>query len=212
MIPYYTDGLVTIYHGAAADVMATMTGPVDLVFTDPPYPMEFDSVWDDLATGAAKLLRSGGSLLTYLGHYQLPRVMSALTDAGLRYHWLCIQRNNGMMPRLFGKRVMVAFKPVLWFTQGPITGRSLMSDELSYVPKGITARKAMHVWGQPLSYLPILRLTEPGDLVLDPFMGSGTVLMAAKDAGRRAIGIEIEERHCEIAAKRCAQEVLGLVG
>jgi site-specific DNA-methyltransferase (adenine-specific) len=70
--------------------------------------------------------------------------------------------------------------------------------------------RAIHATQKPLRLMTaVLGLTPPGS-VLDPYVGTGTTVVAAKLLGRRAIGIEIDERHCERAARRCSQEVLGL--
>jgi site-specific DNA-methyltransferase (adenine-specific) len=81
-------------------------------------------------------------------------------------------------------------------------------------PFGIAATvpKVLHPSAKPVSLMRWVIGRCPLGTIIDPYMGSGTTLVAAKSLGRHAIGIEIEERYCETAANRCRQEVLGLVG
>lgn len=98
------------------------------------------------------------------------------------------------------------------FLIGPWPMRTCERSSVLHSSRGISATvtETGHPHTKPKGMLRDLLSFAPDGLVLDPFMGSGTTLRAAKDLGRRAIGIEIEERYCEIAAKRLAQGVLNL--
>src|SRR5215471_10936275 len=93
MIPYYSQDGIDIYHGDCRDVLPRLDGDsIDFVFTDPPYKRQFDHVWDAIADHVPRVMKSGASLMSYCGQYQLPRVLSAI-GRSLRYHWLCFQPN-----------------------------------------------------------------------------------------------------------------------
>lgn len=206
--PYYQDDSVTLYHGDARELLSQLP-TCSLVLTDPPYPAEFQDVWHPLGRDSEAILVPGGSLVTLCGHFQVPFVANELSRA-LRYWWIGGMYYDGSTPeKLPGKWVNIHWKPALWFIKGQRRDKRCPIDMVACR----ASDKGFHEWGQPLDWFTrwIGWLTDPGELVIDPFAGGGTTLRAAKDAGRRAIGIELDERTCEIAATRLSQEVLDLV-
>lgn len=208
MKPYYEDDAVRVFHGDARDVLPSLVAEsVGFVLTDPPYPEEFQHVWAPLGEESARLLVDGGSLVTLLGHFQVPFVCDALGKS-LRFWWMCGMRNTGPTCKFPGKWVDVQWKPALWYVKGQRRDKVCPTD----LTESERRDKDHHKWGQPTPWFSrwIAWLSQADELVLDPFMGAGTTLVAAKQQGRRAIGIDTDERACETAASRLAQEVLAL--
>lgn len=133
------------------------------------------------------------------GLWALPKCIEAMSD---RYKWvLCGYNKNGMTYGAIGYNNWI---PAVVGGSVPRKGKDAFEFTVG------RGNKTDHPCPKPLSFILYLvkRLSDEGQMVLDPFMGSGTTLRAAKDMGRKAIGIELEEEYCEIAVKRMAQEVL----
>lgn len=203
--PYYSDDLVTIYHGDAREVLPSLDVVARLIATDPPYDKGSEWAYPFLAEQAADVLTHDGALVSYVGVRQMPAAFAALMPV-LRYRWTLAVENHQSAP-IPGMWVLDEWKPILWFERKH-------NHQQRYLPTRLrgVASKEWHRWGQPSRQAAQLIdfLTAPEDLVLDPFLGGGTTLYAAKGLGRRGVGIDSDERACETAALRCSQETLGL--
>jgi len=223
--PYYQDDAVTIYHGDCREVMPilNMSG-VDAIATDPPY------------ASAAATATTGWSKSKYGGNWgdmSLVKLMAEATLAPLppehALWWFTDQHAHAaLVPILFRRyptvQTIVWDRDVLGMgagyrrqTEFVLHGRTLNAPPFTSRSERdlIRLRPPRRVSGHP-SEKPVdlmVKLLSPCEwkIVCDPYAGSGTTLVAAKLLGRHAIGIEIEEKYCEIAAKRMAQEILPLI-
>ena len=208
--PYYEDDAVTIYHGDCRDVLPEIEH--DAIVTDAPYgvDMQYASFEDSPANVRA--------LADWLAPYLLSSKRSAVFS-GVPQMWLWPQPkwvlawSYAPMTNEWSPWGYAQWQPVLVYGKDPF-----MATQRGPRPTVFThtrppdKRSNNHPCPKPFPVMTwaMGRTTLESDVVVDPFMGSGTTLKAAKDLGRRAIGIEIEERYCEVAAQRCAQEVLAV--
>jgi hypothetical protein len=164
---------------------------VDCIITDPPYPEGYLSVYASLAATAARVLKPGGSCFVMVGQSYLPDIIADLS-AYLTYHWtIAYMTPGGQSTQLWQRRVNTFWKPVLWFVKDEYKGEWIGDVAVS---KPNDNDKRFHHWGQSESGMADLvrRFSEPGHVILDPFVGGGTTGVVALDLGRMFIGCDVD--------------------
>ena len=172
----------------------------------------FEKWVDTWASSALRLVPEGGGIGVFIDWRNVACVIDAIQIAGWVYRGLTPwHKGSDLRPNKGWFRRNVEF--IVWGSAGPLeTGPTAQGDCWDgFFSARVNDGDKQHQTGKPLALLrQMLSVRPEWSSYLDPFMGSGTTLIAAKELGHRAIGIEIEERYCEIAAKRLAQEVLPL--
>jgi len=228
MRPYFDHDGITIYQGDAREILPEIPA-ADLVVTDPPYvfgiaSMEGKVGWADLMNSAcwyAVILREvqrivgvrEGAAWVFNSWRSFPVLARAAFEARWQIESLLVWDK-----RWIGPGGPNGLRPSYELTALFVTpGFSLVDRGLPDIwrekwvgakPTGHSAEKPVPLVGRMLDVSLQGRDRSTAPLVVDPFLGSGTTLVAAKQRGVRAIGIELEERWCEVAAKRLAQETL----
>lgn len=212
MTPYYADDLVELFHGDCREIAPSLAA--DAVVSDPPYGMGWNTNSSRFSGGQPSSRRRRGRGREDWGSVANDDEPFDPTP-WLTYPEVILWGANHFASRLPVGTTLVWIKRL-----EPAYGSFLSDAELAWMKggHGVYCRRDTslmshtgHRWHPTEKPLGLMRWCidkTKGDVILDPFMGSGTTLRAAKDAGRRAIGIDIEERYCEIAAKRLSQGVL----
>jgi site-specific DNA-methyltransferase (adenine-specific) len=229
MIPYYQRDGITIYCGDCLDILPGLTGMVDAIITDPPYGTNdgcgkvhkignelvvFDvGEWDkelplSWIKSAINILRSGCWITVFTDKLSVKTVWDELGKCGANgkqtFYW--VKTNPPPQPRdnfCSGiETAVVATKGVVkkWYGGG-------WYRNYFECPIVTNEDRTNHPTQKPIKIMSYLMsaITDKGDLILDPFMGSGTTLVAAQNEGRRAIGIELDDSYCAIAVDRLRQ-------
>lgn len=225
MQPYYDRDGIRIFHADCRDVLPSIDpATVALVLTDPPYGI---AVYTDGGPTTKNLPHMGTAKRTQRREKRPVYGDNEPFDPShiLRFPRLVLFGGN-----YYADKLPPARGWIVWdkregrgsdFTSDAELAWSNLSNRVrlySQMWRGMickgeeNGKERLHPTQKPVALMTWIleQWTQPGDLILDPYMGSGTTLVAAQRIGRRAIGIEIEERYCEIAVRRLQQAVLPL--
>lgn len=210
---YYQDGQVTLYHGDCLDVAEWLSA--DVLVTDPPYGMSFQSSWtterrpisnDQDASVRDEVLRrwlfTPDTPLRSAAVFGTWRVTKpdGISQV-LIWHKHGAGPGMGDLSTAFGTSHEEIYLIGRWQKRSVRRG-SVITTESS--PSGLTTRSG-HPTPKPVGLMETIVSAAPDGVIADPFAGSGSTLVAARNLGRKAIGVELEEKYCEIIAKRLDQ-------
>ena len=216
---YYQDDYVTLYHGDAITTHREWVD-ADVLITDPPYGSgEMAQLYGRTQSeaGRGRVIAQDqttdtrdAALAAFLGRPTLAFGSPRLPDPpGGWDHRLVWDKRE---PGLNGGPWRYTHESI--FVRGEGWKRTSASSFsiLSYPSGNGSPEKKDHVHAKPVALMMRLIEAAPDGLIADPFAGSGSTLVAAKNLGRKIVGVELEERHCETIAKRLAQDVLDIFG
>lgn len=183
---------------------------IDLILTDPPYDKGSIPLYGKLAFLAGRVLKDGGSLVTYASNCWLLDIFhSMLQDTGIRYWWTFSVIHSGRHQLIYPRDIFAEWKPLLCFVKGEKIREGILMKNMGDLIESQPPDKSLDEWTQsPIEAEFIIdNLTVENQLVLDPFMGVGTFGLAALKLKRQIIGIELDP---EIFGR--AKTKLGIVG
>lgn len=229
--PYYKKNGIIIFHGDCLEILPLLIAErnlkVDHVITDPPYeseahnkqriakdkkvsskPLDFQPITESqrLALGALVGMITKRWALTFCQIEASQKWVSAYSE-NMRYLRSCIWIKPMAQPQYTGDRPGMGYETIVAMHSQAKSRWNGGGRRGVFDSSALENKSNPHQTTKPLTLMrELIRLfTDSNEIILDPFCGSGSTLRAAKDLGRRAIGIEIEEKWCELAANRCEQ-------
>jgi site-specific DNA-methyltransferase (adenine-specific) len=201
--PYYERDGITIYHGDCLQIMPQLDRKFDLILTDPPYGCGKAS-WDfnvanmltDSIDIISVLLNDGGVVFWFFATRHLTETVSITKAIPYRWQFIWYAANNMIHGDLGYAKYTACF--VLCHSKAWRDMKDLI--DVPVVPDPFNP----HPTPKPIKVIKYIigHATKEGQYILDPFLGSGTTLVGAAGMNRKAVGIEIDEKYCEISVKR----------
>ena len=177
-------------------------GSIDCIITDPPYPYEFIEVWTKLSRFAKRVLKPNGYCIAYSGQMNLPEVIKRMNEH-LNYYWTFSLIHTGSRQLINGRNLFCGWKPILVFQNGFKKLDKPFDDFIM----GTGMEKTHHKWQQAeleLKHL-IDNFTKEGDVIMEPFAGGATTIIAALKLNRNIIAAEIDETSYNVSKQRISE-------